>query len=94
MPRPRWRFSRAPGRVASEQDLFGVRQYHGETLRAFTERFTQLRDRIPRISDRVAILAFKVGVADRGMRRVLCLRGGEVVVYPMLVTLAYKQASS
>src|SRR4051794_19069772 len=93
LPRPHRRPSRAPGHVALERDLFRVCQHHGEILRAFTDHFTELLDRIPRISDRIAILAFGTGVADRDFQWVIRLSGREIVAYPMLVALADKQAS-
>ena len=52
-------------------DLRAVRQRPGETLRAFTQRFSQVRNKIPRIAAAAILSAFTTGVTDVKMREKL-----------------------
>jgi hypothetical protein len=56
---------------ATKNDLKAVRQYKGETLRQYIQRFSHMRNKIPRISNEEAISAFSTGVSDIKMREKL-----------------------
>jgi hypothetical protein len=56
---------------ATKNDLKAVRQYKGETLRQYIQRFSQMRNKIPRISNEEVISAFSMGVSDIKMREKL-----------------------
>jgi hypothetical protein len=58
-------------RPASKNDLKAVRQYKGETLRQYIQRFRQMRNKIPRISNEEVISAFSTGISDIKMREKL-----------------------
>jgi hypothetical protein len=58
-------------RPATKNDLKAVRQYKGETLRQYIQRFSQMRNKIPRISNEEVISAFSMGVFDIKMREKL-----------------------
>jgi hypothetical protein len=58
-------------RPATKNDLKVVRHYKGETLRQYIQRFSQMRNKIPRISNEEDISAFSTGVADIKMREKL-----------------------
>jgi hypothetical protein len=58
-------------RPATKNDLKAVCQYKGETLRQYTQRFSQMRNKIPRISNEEVISAFSRGVSDIKMREKL-----------------------
>jgi hypothetical protein len=58
-------------RPATKNDLKAVRQYKGETLHQYIQRFSQMRNKIPRISNEEVISAFSTGVADIKMREKL-----------------------
>ncbi|KAM0877206.1 hypothetical protein ACQ4PT_035650 [Festuca glaucescens] len=60
-------------RPASKYDLKAVRQRPGKTLHAFIQRFIQVRNRIPRISNEEIISAFSAGVTDIRMREKLSI---------------------
>jgi hypothetical protein len=49
---------------AMKNDLKAVHQYKGETLRQYIQRFNQMRNKIPRISNKEVISTFSTGVAD------------------------------
>jgi hypothetical protein len=51
-------------RPATKNDLKAVRQYKGETLCQYIQRFSQMRNKIPWISNEEVISAFSTGVAD------------------------------
>jgi hypothetical protein len=55
-------------RPATKNDLKAVRQYKGETLRQYIQRFSQMRNKIPRISNEEVISTFSMGVSDIKMR--------------------------
>ena len=63
----------------SETDLLAVKQRRGESLRSFTQRFSQVRNTIPRISASAIILAFRQGVRDKKMLEKLNTRDVEDV---------------
>jgi hypothetical protein len=48
-----------------------VRQYKGETLRQYIQRFSQMRNKIPQISNEEVISAFSTGVSNIKMREKL-----------------------
>jgi hypothetical protein len=58
-------------RPATKNDLKAVRQYKGETLRRYIQHFSQMRNKIPRNSNKEVISAFSMGVADIKMREKL-----------------------
>jgi hypothetical protein len=58
-------------RPATKNDLKAVRQYKGETLRQYIQHFSQMRNKVPRISDEEVISAFSTGVSDIKMREKL-----------------------
>jgi hypothetical protein len=55
----------------TKNDLKAMRQYKGETLRQYIQRFSQMRNKIPRISNEEVIFAFSTGVSDIKMREKL-----------------------
>jgi hypothetical protein len=56
---------------ATKNDLKAVRQYKGETLRQYIQHFSQMRNKIPRISNKEVIPAFSMGVVDIKMKEKL-----------------------
>jgi hypothetical protein len=58
-------------RPATKNDLKVVRQYKGEMLRQYIQRFSQMRNKIPRISNEEVISAFSTVIADIKMREKL-----------------------
>jgi hypothetical protein len=56
---------------AIKNDLKAVCQYKGEMLRQYIQRFSQMRNKIPRISNEEVISAFSTGVSDIKMREKL-----------------------
>jgi hypothetical protein len=58
-------------RPATNNDLKVVRQYKGETLCQYIQRFSQMRNKIPRISNEEVISTFSTGVSDIKMREKL-----------------------
>jgi hypothetical protein len=56
---------------ATKNDLKAVCQYKGETLCQYIQRFSQIRNKIPRISNEEDISAFSTGVADIKMKEKL-----------------------
>jgi hypothetical protein len=58
-------------RPATKNDLKVVRQYRGETLHQYIQRFSQMRNKIPRISNEEVISAFSTGISDIKMREKL-----------------------
>jgi hypothetical protein len=58
-------------RSATKNDLKAVCQYNGETLRQYIQCFSQMRNKIPRISNEEVISAFSTGVSNIKMREKL-----------------------
>jgi hypothetical protein len=58
-------------RPTTKNDLKAMRQYKGETLCQYIQRFSQMRNKIPRISNEAVISAFSTGVSDIKMREKL-----------------------
>ena len=58
-------------RPLTKNDLKAVRQALGEMLRKFIQRFSHVRNKVPRISDADIISAFAGGVMDVCMREKL-----------------------
>jgi hypothetical protein len=56
---------------ATKNDLKAVHQYKGETLRQYIQCFSQMRNKIPRISHEEVISAFSTGISDIKMREKL-----------------------
>ena len=54
-------------RPGMENDLHDVVQREGETLRKFIQRFSQVRNTIPKISHQAVVVAFRQGVHDEKM---------------------------
>jgi hypothetical protein len=59
-------------RPATKNDLKAVRQYKGETLHQYIQRFSQMRNKISRISNEEVISA-SMGVADIKMKEKLSM---------------------
>ena len=57
-----------------------MHQRPGETLRKFIQRFSQVRNKIPRITDAEIISAFSAGVTDVKMREKLAMHDIDSVV--------------
>ena len=64
-----------------------VRQKPGETLRSFTQRFSQIRNKIPKISAAAVIAAYTAGVADVKMFEKLAIND-EITTVSRLMELA------
>jgi hypothetical protein len=60
-------------RPTTKNDLKAVRQYKGETLCQYIQRFSQMRNKIPRISNEEVIFAFSTDVSDIKMREKLSM---------------------
>jgi hypothetical protein len=60
-------FESAYARPGNETDLHAVQQRPGESLRSFIQRFSQVRNTIPRISNASVVVAFRQGVRDEKM---------------------------
>jgi hypothetical protein len=58
-------------RPATKNDLKAVCQYKGETLHQYIQRFSRMRNKIPRISNEEVISAFSTGISDIKMREKL-----------------------
>jgi hypothetical protein len=58
-------------RPATKNDLKALRQYKGKTLRQYIQCFSQMRNKIPWISNEEVISAFSTGVADIKMKEKL-----------------------
>jgi hypothetical protein len=54
-------------RPGNETDLHAIQQCPGESLRSFVQRFSQVRNIIPRISNASVVVAFCQGVRDEKM---------------------------
>jgi hypothetical protein len=64
-------FKSAYARPGNEIDLRAVRQRPGESLHSFIQRFSQVRNTIPRISNASVVVAFRQGVRDEKMLKKL-----------------------
>jgi hypothetical protein len=60
-------FESAYSRPGNETDLHAVQQRPGESLRSFIQRFSQVHNTIPCISNASAMVAFRQGVRDEKM---------------------------
>jgi hypothetical protein len=60
-------FESAYARPGNETDLHAIQQRPGESLRSFVQRFSQVRNTIPRISNASVVVAFRLGVRDEKM---------------------------
>jgi hypothetical protein len=60
-------FESAYARPGNETNLHAIQQRLGETLRSFVQRFSQVRNIIPRISNASVVVAFRQGVRDEKM---------------------------
>jgi hypothetical protein len=58
---------------ATKNNLKAVRKYKGETLRQYIQHFSQMRNKIPRISNEEVISVFSTGVADIKMKENLSM---------------------
>jgi hypothetical protein len=60
-------FESAYARPDNETDIHAIRQRPGESLRSFVQRFSQVCNTIPRISNASVVVAFHQGVRDQKM---------------------------
>jgi hypothetical protein len=60
-------FESAYARPGNETDLHAIQQRLGESLRSFIQRFSQVHNIIPRISNASVVVAFRQGVRDEKM---------------------------
>jgi hypothetical protein len=60
-------FESAYARPSNETDLHAIQQRPGESLHSFVQRFSQVRNTIPRISNASVVFAFCQGVGDENM---------------------------
>jgi hypothetical protein len=60
-------FESAYTQPGNETDLHAVQQRPGESLRSFIQRFSQVHNTIPRISNASVVVAFRQGVRDEKM---------------------------
>src|SRR5581483_10329296 len=61
-------------RPGTEADLHAVCQQNGKSLRAFNQRFSQVRSTIPRVNPAAVIVAYRQGVRDKKMLEKLATR--------------------
>jgi hypothetical protein len=57
-------FESAYAQPSNETDLHAIQQRPGESLHSFVQRFSQVRNTIPRISNASVLVAFRQGVKD------------------------------
>jgi hypothetical protein len=60
-------FESAYARPGNETDLHAIQQRPGESLRSFIQRFSQVHNTIPHISNASVVVAFRQGVRDEKM---------------------------
>jgi hypothetical protein len=60
-------FESAYSRPGNETDIHVVQQHPGESLCSFIQRFSQVWNTIPRISNASVIVVFQQGVRDKKM---------------------------
>jgi hypothetical protein len=60
-------FESAYARPGNEADLHTIQQRPGESLHSFIQRFSQVRNTIPHISNASVVVAFRQGVKDEKM---------------------------
>jgi hypothetical protein len=60
-------FESAYARPGNEIDLHTIQQHLGESLSSFVQRFSQVHNTIPRISNASVVVAFHQGVRDEKM---------------------------
>jgi hypothetical protein len=60
-------FKSAYARPGNENDLHAIQQRPGESLRSFVQRFSQVHNTIPRISNASVVVGFCQGVRDEKM---------------------------
>jgi hypothetical protein len=58
---------------ATKNDLKAVRQYKGKMLRQYIQRFSQMRNKIPWISNEEVIFVFSMGISDIKLREKLSI---------------------
>jgi hypothetical protein len=80
-------------RPATKNDLKAVHQYKGETLCQYIQRFSQMRNKIPWISNEEVISAFSTGVSDIKMREKLSVND-ELTSVVRLLEIADKCAKA
>ncbi|XBI15320.1 hypothetical protein VPH35_057756 [Triticum aestivum] len=79
---------------ATISDLQAVKQRPRDTLRQYVQRFSQVRRRIPRISDASIIATFIRGVADERMLEKCAILGDDLSSAVQLFELADKCAKA
>jgi hypothetical protein len=60
-------FESTYARTGNEVDLYAVQQCLGESLRSFIQRFSQVRNIIPHISNAFVVVTFRQCVRDEKM---------------------------
>jgi hypothetical protein len=60
-------FESAYAQSGNETDLHAIQQRPGESLRSFVQRFSQVHNTIPHISNAYVVVAFRQGVRDEKM---------------------------
>jgi hypothetical protein len=69
-------------RPTTKNDLKAVRQYKGEMLRQYIQRFSQTRNKFPRISNEEVISVFSAGITDIKMKQKLYMNDELTSVVP------------
>jgi hypothetical protein len=85
-------FNSAYARPGNETDLHAIQQRPGESLCSFVQRFSQVHNTIPRISNASIVVAFHQGVRDEKMLEKLTTHDGRDV--SALFSLADKCAKA
>jgi uncharacterized protein YprB with RNaseH-like and TPR domain len=73
-------FENAYSQLGNETDLHTVQQRLGEPLRSFIQRFSQVRNTIPRISNASVVVAFRQDVRDEKMLEKLTMHDIQDVI--------------
>jgi hypothetical protein len=80
-------------RPITKNDFKAVHQYKGETLRQYIQRFSQMRNKIPQISNEEVISVFSTGVSNIKMREKLSVND-ELTSVIRLFEIAYRCAKA
>jgi hypothetical protein len=85
-------FESAYAQPGNETDPHAIQQLLGESLRSFVQRFSQVHNTIPRISNAFVVIAFRQGVRDEEMLEKLTTH--DVQDMSALFSLADKSAKA
>jgi hypothetical protein len=85
-------FESAYARPGNETDLHAIQQCPEKSLHSFVQRFSQIRNTIPRILNASVVVAFHQGVRDEKMQKKLATDDVQEVF--MLFSLADKCAKA